>query len=849
MRIVTRKVFILLASFLMLVVSMLGIGYVSASADMGNLSITMKKGASIRLSTQSGIRFCGILTNYDSNADLEYGVVIVPKDYLTKYDIQGDYVTKLDELVEQGEISTYINAPVLPVQADGQWVIQHSIVNIKKGNYDREFFGVAYAFDGSNYLYATPNDNERSVTYVASAVLNELHYDENISAANKTLYESNQTLLENFVTVGVANSTDNFAPVLNGDAQLAAGDFAPLRLENTQDVNLQWVYESENTNVAAVSSKGLVNALSAGTATITAKSSGLYEESFDVTVEGAQYDFGAYIGTGTSRPLWSKPLLDAEGNVQMSESGYAQFEVIEDVEEGNAVALAKLQEYKDAGLTVYMPGLYATTWGTDTFSSRAAKRVLDLCQQVGLKVILTDEWLRSLITSTNFETTYYTDGVYDETKLISKIESMFSLHVNHSAFYGIDLYDEPDVSKADRIGKIYKAIKKAYPDIYVHCNLLPKTEYSAAEREAYYRAFFEAGLDYLMYDEYPMNQYSIGPSYISLLKERAELCKEVGIDMQPVTLTAQWGATRKIDEADLYWLNNMLVGFGVKNVYYYTYYTIGGYDSNGEPYHQDGYAFIDNKDAQTPTYTAMQKIMAKMQLVASTALKYDYSTAAVYKGNYSLTNGTHKHYTTSNVIGTFAKIVDDGVKVDNEAALVTELKDEKGGYMYMLQNVADPDCTCAYNVAQTTTLTFTSDVKTITVFKDGKWEKVTLNGNAYSVTLEAGHAVYIEIPSVKAKVFIDDGASTEINLNDQTERSFNVAERIRLCVNGEDVTDGVIFTLTDNDGVVAYSNGVITALKNGTAKLNVSANINGTIVSCSVNINAQVKSVIWTGYH
>ncbi len=840
------KIFLLLASLVAFAASLFGFGYVSANAETGSLSITMQKGASIRLSTQSGIRFRGVLNGYDPNADLDYGVVIVPEDYLTAYDIQGDYVREFDALVASGEIPAYINAPALPVQVNGQWVIQHSIVDIKSGNYDRDFFGIAYAFDGVNYLYATPNDNARSVSYVASAVLNDLHYNEKLNATDKAAYASNQTLLESFVTVGVANTTDNFAPILSGEAQMQAGDFAPLRVENTQGIQLHWVWESANTNVATVSSKGLVDAFSAGTTTITAKSGGLYEKTFDLTVDGGQYTLGAYLGTGTGRPLWTRPVLDENGDVVMDADGFAKFEKITDVEEGNAVALAKLQEYKDAGLTVYMPGLYATTWGTDTFATRPAKRVLDLCEQVGLKVILTDEWLRSLITSGNFESTFYADGVYDETKLVDRITSMLSAYVDHPAFYGVDLCDEPSVSLADRIGKIYRAIKKAYPDVYVHCNLLPKvgSDITATERGAYYRAFLDAGVDNLTFDQYPMYSNQIEPTYISMLKERAELCKEKGVDMQVVTQATQYNTTRNIDEDDLYWLNNMLVGFGVKNVYYFTYYTRGG-SANGEVY-TDGYSFINNKDEKTATYTSMQKIMAEMQLVSSTALKYDYNTAAVYKGSYA-SSGKHNHYKSYSVSGTFTKI--SNAQVDNEAALVTELKDEKGGYMYMVQNVADPDCTCAYNVAQTTTLTFADGVKSIRVFKEGKWEKVALSENAYSVELEAGRAAYIEIPATKAKAFIDDGASTEINVNAETATTFNVAERVRLCVNGVEITDGLTFEVVENDGVVAYSSGTITALKNGKAKLRVSANFNGQTVSLLVDIVAVGALDVWTEYH
>ncbi len=739
-----KNLIVVLVSALLVFVSLFGISSYTAKADIGNVSVNMNKGASVRLSTKSGLRFSAVLDNYNPDAGLEYGVVIVPKDYLTTYNINGNYVPEFNALVDNGTINTYINGKALPVQIDGKWTIQHSIVNLKTGNYDRDFIGIAYAFDGSNYQYATANDNERSITYVASAALNDLCYNEDLALEKKALYTENKDLLETFVTTGIANVTDDFNPIIDGDVKVNAGFNSLLKIFGTGGVKLQWLWESSQTNVAMVSSDGLVDALSNGITTITAKCSGLYQKAVDVTVDGKQYVFGAYRGVQRGKLLWS----DVNGTV------------IEDVEEGNRVALRRLQEYKDAGLTVYLPeltGAFGSYNGTNSWKESDAKRVFDLCEQVGLKVLITDSWLTeicnpSVYTEEDFQKYFYTNGVYDENKLVARILKD-TPYVNHNAFYGINLYDEPDYKQLDRFCKVYNAIKKAYPDMYVHSCLLPgPRSYENWTLDKYFNDYIDNGFDdYLMYDRYPINESSIMSSYMSTLKWSAELCKEKGIDLQMAAQTYKSGTLRNLDESDLYWLNNMLVGFGVKKVMYYTYY---GKDDEGTG--NDEYSFINADDAQTEVYRSMKKIMSEMQLLAPMALEFDYNASAIYRGSEG--TGKHTHYEGFNN-DTLAKI--SNANVDNERALVTELKNKNGEFMYMVQNVADPNCTCAYNTKQTTTLTFSSDVKSFTVFKDGRYEKVKLDGNTYTVTLDAGHAVYILLTDdvirfMDGKVNVDD---------------------------------------------------------------------------------------------
>ncbi len=387
-------------------------------------------------------------------------------------------------------------------------------------------------------------------------------------------------------------------------------------------------------------------------------------------------------------------------------------------------------------------GVWSGENGATKWETSRAKRVFDLCQQVGLKVLFTDDWLLQV---SNISEEYWPDDKFnstygDDAALANTVKTKMAPYIDHPAFYGVILTDEPrDTSSAERFGRLYKAIQTAYPGTYVHSNLLPGMD------NEYYSAYIDAmGSDYVMFDQYPLYTTHIYRQYIADIQRIAELCKDKGVDMQVVTQTAKMISgtvpNRDLDEKDLYWLNNMLVGFGVKEIYYYTYYTRT--NTTDEQY-ADGYSFIDNNGEKTHVYDAMQKITAEMQLLAPYILHYDYNASAVYQGNeLSLDVCKHTHY-SGIVNGSFQKI--SGVSVDNDRALVTELTNGAGGYMYMVQNVADPECACAGTRTQKATITFSSDVKTITVFTNGVPEKVTLTGNTYTVTQTAGQAVYIAV--------------------------------------------------------------------------------------------------------
>ncbi len=427
----------------------------------------------------------------------------------------------------------------------------------------------------------------------------------------------------------------------------------------------------------------------------------------------------------------------------------------------------RVREYKDTGMTIYMPQHQALYEGQD-FETSDTKKALDMAVEAGMsKVILTDRRIQQL-SKTN-------GGIVGEGKkfattdeLDAEIASYLAPYKDHPAFYGLMLGDEPFWQMYESYGQVYKSIKRVYPQCFIQYNLNPITagrdekkiderfppleegegeglewkEIVAIRYEKYLRLFLDStGADYVQYDHYPLkNKEFIDDYYIYGLQLVAELVKEYGIDFYFVTQTyGQTDSTdrpRMLSEADLYWLNNMLVGFGVKTISYFTYWTKS--DNNTEHF-IDGNSFITWYGERTKIYDWMKQIMSEEQKFAPTVLNFDYQTSKVYTKAPTVFDASHTIWT---------KQTDDfkalqSVSINKEVALVTELyDDEKSNYMYMVQNIIDP-INKGSKAYQTVELTFESVYKYAAVYVKGERTLVKLQDGKLALKNKAGEATYV----------------------------------------------------------------------------------------------------------
>ncbi|MBQ7831846.1 MAG: hypothetical protein IJ393_07255, partial [Clostridia bacterium] len=447
-------------------------------------------------------------------------------------------------------------------------------------------------------------------------------------------------------------------------------------------------------------------------------------------------------------------------------------------------------QYKNAGFNILLAqdtiNVSTSSWATD------GKLIMDKAAEAGLKVILTDGRLQNLsepvtISGTTVNGTAWGIGEGEQFSTLASLDayvySCLSLYKDHPAFYGVMLGDEPSYQNAYCYGQVYQSIKRVMPECYVQYNLnplqhnsydmikywydgsTPSSTPSAAQTEAAYKnyvnAFLDAmGTDYIQYDDYPFKSEKkfsftswknedtpyIDPTALRNIQMVAEIAKERGLAVKVVTQSCvmrSGGSSgdvtiRQVTEDDARWLNNYLMGFGVKQISYFTYWTKSANSASGE-WFDDGGAFVNRAGETTALYDIMKTIMAENTEFAQTISHFDYNASTVVgSNNDSSKNNEHISWSSNLTAAASFKWVET-VSTNLEYTLVTELYDEeKYNYMYMVMNTIDP----SEGGAQTVTVTLDSKVTSFYVY-DQSGNRTLVNGNTRTVSLTAGQAVYI----------------------------------------------------------------------------------------------------------
>jgi hypothetical protein len=264
-----------------------------------------------------------------------------------------------------------------------------------------------------------------------------------------------------------------------------------------------------------------------------------------------------------------------------------------------------------------------------------------------------------------------------------------------------------------------------------------------------YQAYINGFMDSLkptaiQYDDYPLRNGYLSPTYIPCLQFIADVAKERNIEFHMVTqsfgMYSGGGlSTRPLTEAGAKWLNNMLLGFGVSEISYFTYYTRTESRTDGESF-IDGQSFVDIYGKPTNIYYMMKEIIANDKKFAPTVLQFKYQKSGVFTQlplNYS---GDHLRYVEQNM-QSYEKV--KRVSIDKECAMVNEMYDaENDRYMYMAMNIVDPEYKGS-PVYQTITLEFAPEFKYALVYKDGEQTLHKLKNGKLSVKGAPGDASFV----------------------------------------------------------------------------------------------------------
>lgn len=419
-----------------------------------------------------------------------------------------------------------------------------------------------------------------------------------------------------------------------------------------------------------------------------------------------------------------------------------------------------IKRYKDAGFNVLLTQVDGHYCGEEWETSEA-KAVMDKCLNVGInKVILLDERIRKL--STSKTSIIGEDKQFkNEAELDAYIRDCMAPYRNHPAFYGVQLVDEPYYTMLDCIGEIFASIRRVAPEAFVQCNLAGMTfAFNLGVLPPYgddldfngrYRAYLTQFLDktkspYLMNDRYPFhtdpgtNSY---PYWIYALQLSTDVCKEYGVEFHQIAQAFGQRMNgvyshRMPTKEELMLLIHMLLGFGVKELSYYTYWSIGNNSMEGE-YRMYDYAMLNWRGEPTYLYYAVQEANAMIRKLSPVILNFEHLSDTYAAVAPFVSKPMHLKHTLRRKCKNVKRFT-----TSQEVAFLNEMYDKKrDNYLYVLQNITCLPFGTNMTIVQKSTIEFNGDYKFIDVFDGKEWHTESLTDGCYSVELKNGEAVYL----------------------------------------------------------------------------------------------------------
>ncbi len=475
-----------------------------------------------------------------------------------------------------------------------------------------------------------------------------------------------------------------------------------------------------------------------------------------------------------------------------------------------------IAEYYDTGLK-YALGQSAATIGGLTSNptldtATDLKKTLDTAHALGYdnSVIITDGVLIDmdrLCLTNNFKETSMqdiankTEGKFptfidstpgdhqyaSEAKLDEYVEKCLARYMDHPAFGGIMLRDEPSIIYMPLVAEIYKSAQRVFakhnmPEKKIIVNLLPLyttqtfsyVTGSDTDKVDSYREYLTTWLELsgdkqLQMDIYSLYTFGIYRMHMVNLQIAAEVAKENGAKI--AVINSAWQRMKDANTADerfhtyqdMNWMANIAMSYGSSNTGYYMYHACN--DTTIQIV-SNGSSMITREGKKTVIYDYAREINKKAQILAPVILDYDYVKGG-FVNNFSGSDAGVEYYVKMANYASSSSYVNNGyTKLTNVKAndskyswLVNELyNDSNNGYMYAVMNAIDSlNTTSTYDDPKSVTLTFTSEYTHAWVFRNGKFSVVELeSGNKLTLSnMIGGDACYV-VPFNVADAQVND---------------------------------------------------------------------------------------------
>ena len=296
-------------------------------------------GASTRTAEPAGFRFLTTIEQSDLELipnDAEFGTLIIPYNKLGENELTKDTENALvaPALVDTGAEDVPANGLGYYITLMGETLEDAFPENLYNSVLAaRAYVKYTYTVDGeeiTDYAYSATTIY-RSIAYVASCELVEKQ------EAGEDVSNSS------YLNAIISQTTESAS--LSIPAEMTAGSTKKITLENATDGVNQFAYilTSSNEEVAVINNNGEVEAVGAGTATITAKI-GTKEVSTQITVTSTEFTAGNILySTADGKIFMPDGLLDGENETIVSAVGTEDSVDYFDNGKWNALALTETE--------------------------------------------------------------------------------------------------------------------------------------------------------------------------------------------------------------------------------------------------------------------------------------------------------------------------------------------------------------------------------------------------------------------------------------------------------------------------------------------------------------------------
>ena len=430
-----------------------------------------------------------------------------------------------------------------------------------------------------------------------------------------------------------------------------------------------------------------------------------------------------------------------------------------------------MKDYVDAGFNCFFLTGRNQFDGGD-FESSQAKNTMELAKKYGISDFIMRDgrlvgliFLKDKLLGDSEECRFKSEMELDE-----YVESCLKDYIDQ--VLAVDLRDEPKYDETESFCTVYRAIKRVseklgYKDFYVHINLLPvnyerivrinpdktrthiNNSFLIADKEyesitqafrTYISRFLDGcKADRLCVDDYPFRRGKFLSTYFTSLQILAEECKKRDVEFSFVLQAYDTPSClfREVDKYNMYLQANAIVGFGAKEIAFYTYMSHGG--SNDKFVEKSSFVRVNGD--HNPTYYNGQKVMKELQDFASVILPFEYQASKIYYNT-----DLYYHSITEKFDNTNEFKYLKGVEVDNDLILTTEMyNQEKDQHLYMLLNATDT----IYNLGDVTLTAQFNGVERVAEYYFGTEEEcgykgeIELKDGKYERTLSSGAGVYL----------------------------------------------------------------------------------------------------------